>query len=116
MRQLKDQVAGSTKTILLTMVRDPEDPNDWTDSTVLLVIGIDAPAGQSHLATINTFERLINTPAQQQVSFTVPPSLTANLEIPGRQVSLVADLTVSSGAASYTAQASWKLRARVPDE
>lgn len=115
MQQLTDQIAGSTKTILLTMFRDPEDPNDWTDSQALMVIATDTPSGRSHLATLTEFDRLINTPSQQQISFTLPAALT-DIEIQGREVMIAADIRMSSGSASYTAQASWKLRARVPDE
>lgn len=116
MQQLSDQIVGNTKVILLTVFRDAEDPNDWTDSTARLVIARDAPSGRSHLATITEFDRLINTPSQQQVSFTILPAVTAGVVVGGNGLLLVAGLEVSNGGNAYTAQATWTLRPAVPAE
>jgi hypothetical protein len=115
MQVLNTQIQGDTKTVLFTVQRSPDDPNDWTDSTVQMVLASSSTSGRSHITTIASSDRPINDADTQQFTFEIQPSVTAAIEVPISGLQLIADLEITApGNSVFTAQARWVLYPQVP--
>ena len=115
MQVLNTQIQGDTKTVLFTVQPSPDDPNDWTDSTVQMVLASSSTSGRSHITTLTNYDRTINSADTQQFAFEIEPAITEAIAVPISGLQLIADLEITApGSSVFTAQARWVLYPQVP--